>query len=354
MTRPDPYSLQRKVDGENENQLSFIKSNVGTIIEQLDTLRTIRKKHQKEMSSKQMSSPTKSGSSSSHLQSLIGKVEKSMENAKQEADQMFSQVLERKDTADATRNALYIMNRFKFVFYLPSNFEYNLRKGDYDRIIDEYERALKLYGDSESDVFKKYLAEIQKGIDTLKETLNKLIHESLDLTVEQQKKLIANLVQIDTDCDPAWNCLQLRYNNLLTLMGSCDDRGGVGGDSSAARAYFQSETELPPNCSLANIPDKAPAKIVSAEKLTKLIAGQLPDIWRLGQAYFKGDLAVVPGSGKQVVFKEMVLGSIRYYATLIRETMNTKADEDGVHEVMHMAGLATNRIFSVSFFAKNH
>ena len=105
MTRPDPNSLQRKVDGENENQLSFIKSNVGTIIEQLDTLRTIRKKHQKEMSSKQMSSPTKSGSSSSsHLQSLIGKVEKSMENAKQEADQMFSQVLERKDTADATRS----------------------------------------------------------------------------------------------------------------------------------------------------------------------------------------------------------------------------------------------------------
>ena len=32
----------------------------------------------------------------------------------------------------------------------------------------------------------------------------------------------------------------------------------------------------------------------------------------------------------------MVLGSIRYYSTLIRETMNTKADEDGVHEVMRI------------------
>ena len=39
----------------------------------------------------------------------------------------------------------------------------------------------------------------------------------------------------------------------------------------------------------------------------------------------------------QVVFKEMVLGSIRYYSTLIRETMNTKADEDGVHEVMRIS-----------------
>ena len=42
--------------------------------------------------------------------------------------------------------------------------------------------------------------------------------------------VIANLVQIDTESDPAWNCLQLRYNNLLTvLMEECDDAyGGFG------------------------------------------------------------------------------------------------------------------------------
>ena len=98
------------------------------------------------------------------------------------------------------------------MFYLPSNLEYNLRKGDFDRIIDEYERAVTLYGGSESEVFKLYLAEIQKGVDALRDQLNKLIHENLDLSVEQQKKLIANLVQIDTDCDPAWNCLQVRFS----------------------------------------------------------------------------------------------------------------------------------------------
>ena len=92
--------------------------------------------------------------------------------------------------------------------------------------------------------------------------------------------------------------MQLRYNNLLTLMGACDERREHSvGDT---RSYFYNEIDLPANCSLANVPDKAPAKIVCAEKLTKLIAGQLPDIWRLGQAYFKGDLVVKPGSGKQV------------------------------------------------------
>ena len=81
-------------------------------------------------------------------------------------------------------------------------------------------------------------------------------------------------------------------------MGACDERREHSvGDT---RSYFYNEIDLPANCSLANVPDKAPAKIVCAEKLTKLIAGQLPDIWRLGQAYFKGDLVVKPGSGKQV------------------------------------------------------
>ena len=69
---------------------------------------------------------------------------------------------------------------------------------------------MTLYKNSESEVIKKYLAEIKKGVDALKDTLNKMIHENLDLSVEEQKKLIANLVQIDTECDPAWNCLQLR------------------------------------------------------------------------------------------------------------------------------------------------
>ena len=57
------------------------------------------------------------------------KVEKSIEAAKIKADQMFFDVLGRKDRADATRNALNVMNRFKFLFYLPANIEANIAKG---------------------------------------------------------------------------------------------------------------------------------------------------------------------------------------------------------------------------------
>ena len=65
-------------------------------------------------------------------------VETSIEAAKKKADQMFYDVLTRKDRADATRNALNVMNRFKFLFYLPANIEANIAKGDFLKHFDLY------------------------------------------------------------------------------------------------------------------------------------------------------------------------------------------------------------------------
>ena len=39
--------------------------------------------------------------------------------AGKDANSLFDDIIRRKDKADATRNVLGIMNRFKFLFYLP-------------------------------------------------------------------------------------------------------------------------------------------------------------------------------------------------------------------------------------------
>jgi len=44
------------------------------------------------------------------------------------AESVFDDVLGRKDRADATRNALAVLNRFKLLFYLPSTIEKNIEK----------------------------------------------------------------------------------------------------------------------------------------------------------------------------------------------------------------------------------
>ena len=63
------------------------------------------------------------------------------------------------------------------------------------QVIDEYERAKSLYGDTESEIFQKYLEEIEKGISVLKTQLTLKLREE-DLPVEQQKRYIGILVQV--------------------------------------------------------------------------------------------------------------------------------------------------------------
>lgn len=48
--------------------------------------------------------------------------------SKEGANSLFEEVLKRKDHADATRNALNVMQRFKFLFHLPCNIERNINK----------------------------------------------------------------------------------------------------------------------------------------------------------------------------------------------------------------------------------
>jgi exocyst complex component 2 len=51
-----------------------------------------------------------------------------LELAKRTADQLFRDVLSRKDSADSTRNALSVLTRFRFIFFLAEQIEDNMAK----------------------------------------------------------------------------------------------------------------------------------------------------------------------------------------------------------------------------------
>lgn len=51
-----------------------------------------------------------------------------LSGASNTADTLFQEVLGRKDKADSTRNALNVLQRFKFLFNLPLNIERNIQK----------------------------------------------------------------------------------------------------------------------------------------------------------------------------------------------------------------------------------
>ncbi|VDN23970.1 unnamed protein product [Cylicostephanus goldi] len=75
--------------------------------------------------------------------------------ARVKAESVFKDVLSRKDRADATRNALSVLTRFKFIFFLSKTIDDNMKKGEYLTILNDYMRAKSLYRDTEVTLFKE-------------------------------------------------------------------------------------------------------------------------------------------------------------------------------------------------------
>ena len=144
------------------------------------------------------------------------KLEVAIKESMSEANKLFDDVLARRDRADATRNALALMQRYRFLFCMPVNIEKNIKQGNYDLVINDYARVKNLFKNTEVEVFKKVLAEIEKRIETLRVILRKKLDE-VPFTLEDQKKIIRNLVSLEADGDPAWDAIgNLLINTYLS------------------------------------------------------------------------------------------------------------------------------------------
>ncbi|CAM9218653.1 unnamed protein product, partial [Lampetra planeri] len=105
------------------------------------------------------------------------------------ADTLFQEVLSRKDNADATRNALSVLQRFKFLFNLPLSIDRSVHKGDYDVVINDYEKAKSLFGSTEVRVFQKVYADVEVRIEGLRKLLLGKLLET-PATLHDQKRYI--------------------------------------------------------------------------------------------------------------------------------------------------------------------
>lgn len=133
------------------------------------------------------------------------KLEAAIKQSMTEANKLFDDVLARRDRADATRNALSVMQRYKFLFCMPVNIEKNMKNGNYDLVINDYARVKNLFKNTDVDVFKKVLREIEYRIETLREVLRKKLEEPCSL--EEQKKIIRHLINLEAEGDPAWDAI---------------------------------------------------------------------------------------------------------------------------------------------------
>ncbi|KFQ10396.1 Exocyst complex component 2, partial [Haliaeetus albicilla] len=241
--------------------------------------------------------------------SMTQKLENVLNRASNTADTLFQEVLGRKDKADSTRNALNVLQRFKFLFNLPLNIERNIQKGDYDVVINDYEKAKSLFGKTEVQVFKKYYAEVETRIEALRELLLDKLLETPS-TLHDQKRYIRYLSDLHAPGDPAWQCIGAQHQWILQLMHNCkesyvkEQKGkniffpmlDLDSDVRSSPIGHLSQTaSLKRGSSFQSGRDdawryKAPQQVVFVEKLTKLVVSQLPNFWKLWISYVNGSL----------------------------------------------------------------
>uniref|UniRef100_A0A8C1TGB7 Exocyst complex component 2 n=1 Tax=Cyprinus carpio TaxID=7962 RepID=A0A8C1TGB7_CYPCA len=287
-------NLKKQASKKNEGSLAYVKGGLSTFFEAQDALAAIHQKLESDGTEKV------EGSMTQRLENVLNR-------ASETADTLFQEVLGRKDKADSTRNALNVLQRFKFLFNLPLNIERNIQKGDYDVVINDYEKAKSLFGNTEVPVFKKVYSEVETQIEALRKLLLDKLLETPS-TLHDQKRYIRYLSDLHAPGDPAWQCIVAQHKWILQLMQNCKEDyikeqkgihtlGGVSLelDRSSALNRISLSAPVKRGGSFQTPKDdsrhyKSPQQVRFVEKLSDVVISQLPNFWKLWISYVNGSL----------------------------------------------------------------
>ncbi|XP_059049390.1 exocyst complex component 2 [Achroia grisella] len=303
--------LQRKVESQKEGHLSFLKANTGAVMDQLDRLVLLKNMFEEDQ--------RKNGKEP--LPSLQAAIEESITLA----DSLFSEILSRKENADKTREALSLLMRHKFLFQLPASIDNNIKKKEYDLVVNDYTRVKNLFGNTDIKLFQKILAEIDKKIEDLKEKLHTRM-KTMPINVQEQIKYIKLLVSLNWEGDAAWVAIISRKEYLMNLMNKVkdhfkqkeeqelSDKGKRKSKESSEGAWWAACAECA-RCAGG----LSAVRAAWCAAACGALAAHLHALWPLARRYFARDLAGEPAApGRHEQLKEMIIAAVEQFSSQMR------------------------------------
>lgn len=323
--------MKRRALQRSEGPITVVRSNLTAILDCLDSLTSTYQKF--------AADDIRGNCMDSYAVLLM--------QAKSCADGLFQEVLGRKDKADSTRNALSVLTKFRFLFHLPLNMQRNIQKGDYNIVINDFEKAKSLFANTDVKLFKKVYKEVERRITNFSDMLHKRLLDPTN-TLDEQKKLIRYLTSLECEGDPAWECLVSQKSHLIELLEDCKDdhieteRASLLADAASSQGTPASASKRKPasaspgaiftakgknDLAPGGWRDRTPQKVMFVEDLTELMTENFPDFWKLGQAYFSGEFnrtreiaekGFKSDTSKHGKLKQMIAELVGLFANFVR------------------------------------
>lgn len=297
----DFYEDQRaRCTAESKNTLNsngFLKANVLSIIDCLNALNAFYLAFKKDKQ--------ESGNAEFTL-----KLEETLKSASAEAHAIFDTIIARKDKSDSTRNALNVLQRYRFLFNLPSNIERSMQKADYDVVLNDYFRAKNLFAGSSVAVFRRVYLEVEERIRRfrrlLEETFTRYCSsvEEEGKNMEELKKLIKYLSVLGSGdaaetsqiVDPAWEAVTLIKRTLFNRIASAKEtylKAKEAAKSKKTTIIISASETTTATTPEAN--ETPPPEVAFIEEVTSLFSVLFTDLHKLGSAYLAGELSFASG-----------------------------------------------------------
>lgn len=301
--------LAKQNDAKRSEEMH--KANLYSLINCVDTLANLHQALEK-------------GENADHFAAL-GNISKLIKDSKTKAESVFADVLKRKDDADATRNALGVIVRFKFIFFLSSKIEESMKKGEYITILNDYTRAKSLYSDTDVPLFRELMTEIDAKMEVFKEEMKRKLIDT-PVSYEEQSKLIKYLKILDPESDPTWDCITSYYVWLEKSLWDMQEKflKKAKEEEEDDKMRYSSNTQ---NQHMILTKTNEIQNFVTT--LVELLLSKLPSFWKLANTYHSSSAS--PDAIQRLEdINTMLTTLINVSSWLVLNALITKALPDSV------------------------
>ncbi|TVU14559.1 hypothetical protein EJB05_38034 [Eragrostis curvula] len=136
------------------------------------------------------------------------------------ANRAFEPLFERQAQAEKIRSVQGMLQRFRTLFNLPSAIRGNIRKGEYDLAVREYQKAKSIVLPSHVGILKRVLEEVEKVMQEFRGMLYKSM-EDPHLDLAELENIVRLLLELEPETDPVWHYLSIQNSRIHGLFEKC-------------------------------------------------------------------------------------------------------------------------------------